>query len=728
MKTLLFSIIFLFTIGVYAQNVHVYSNESIQAAINEAQSGDVILIHAGTYSEALNIENRSNLKLTAAGDGEVIIQGDGNRVNTIGIENPSNISVIGLTIKNIRKKAWSTGIAVTGSGSGVTISNNKFTDFSYRSGSWDPSDNPGDNMVGVNPLMIAGTETSAPLSDVIIEGNEVSYCITGWNESITVKGNVDGFIVTHNTVHHVTNIAIDAYGLGDWPNAMQARNGEISYNTVYEAKCNYTDNGGIYVDGGKDIVVSNNTIYNSKYGITLGCENQGVVPNGVTSGITIINNLIYGNEKSGIMIGTSGDDDGVQGDVVNCTISGNTFLKNSTTDSWGTEIVLQYCSEISVYNNIFYGLYQPMITEALGVSDNSFGYNNFYNAQGKAPVISKQTNSGWTTLTFQQFKNKNNDQTSFFADPKLANANTANVDARLTSDSPGIDSGSPGYVPLPSETDLNGNMRVHNGRIDIGVYEFGSSAEGDEKEDSAIIVDGQLNDWSVIESVDVKNDQTAQWLKVYEDNNNLYFAVKGTGMNSSNYHFYINSDNNYATGYKISEFNKSGAEYMIENGALYQYTGNGTSWGWSSLGSVASAKSAKVTEVSVPKSMLSLSGTFLTGYADISDGWSTVSTLGFAPYALSGKATGREAFLGNKKTNAIIYPNPVRDVLTINLGEYEGEAQLYLYDINGRLLLKEATDKSIYFITNEMQQLSSPAILKVVKEGDTETFKILIVK
>ena len=906
MKTYLLLLFFLFPIGIYAQNIHVYPNESIQQAINNAQSGDVILIHAGVYTEAVSIVNRTNLTLSSAGDGTVILQGDGNRVNTIEIDNPTNISVTGLTIKNIRKQAWSTGIAVVGSGSGITITNNKFTDFSYHPGAWDASDNPGDNIEGVNPLMVAGTETSAPLSDVLIDGNEVSYCITGWNESITVKGNVDGFTVTNNTVHHVTNIAIDAYGLGDWPNAMQARNGQISHNTVYEAKCNYTDNGGIYVDGGKDIVISNNTIYNSIYGITVGCENQGNVANGVTSGITIINNLVYNNDQAGLMVGTSGDDDGLQGEVTNCYISGNTFLKNSTTDSWGSELVLQYCNQISVYNNIIYGLYQPMITEALGVTNNEFGYNAFYNSTGMSPIISKQTASGWTSVTFQQFKNNNNDQSSFFADPLLVNADISTIDVHLSTSSPCIDGGSPSYIPIPGEIDLDGEARIHNGRLDIGADEFGSSTpsslpspwqtadignvqiegsavyndgsftlegagndiwgEQDQfrymyqtisgdgtmivkinsltntnawtkagimlrdnlspsaahsflaltpsngvafqhrasegagsnhqaggngttplwlklvrsgssftgytsnngstwtlvgnqninmnndiyiglaltshdntqlsvasfseltistTDEISITIDGNLDDWATISPLDAKDNQTAQWLKVHGSESDIFFSIKGSGMNSSNYHLYINGDDDSSTGYQITDFAESGAEYMIENGTLYQNTGNGNSWARNNIGTVSSAKSATATEVRVSRSQLSLANNFLTGYADLSSSWSTISTLGFSSYNLAEETAARKASSHSPNSGTIIYPNPVRDVLTINLGEYDGETQVYLYDINGRLLLQEATQKALYFITAEIQQLNAPAILKIVKDGSSETFKVL---
>jgi parallel beta-helix repeat protein/predicted outer membrane repeat protein len=45
-------------------------------------------------------------------------------------------------------------------------------------------------------------------------------------------------------------------------------------------------------------------------------------------------------------------------------------------------------------------------------------------------------------------------------------------DYHLLPESPCIDAGDPSYVPEPNETDLDGNPRVINGRIDMGAYEY----------------------------------------------------------------------------------------------------------------------------------------------------------------------------------------------------------------------------------------------------------------
>ena len=57
-------------------------------------------------------------------------------------------------------------------------------------------------------------------------------------------------------------------------------------------------------------------------------------------------------------------------------------------------------------------------------------------------------------------------------EPDDPNAVWLDGDYHLLAGSPCIDTGDPNYVPEPNETDLDGNPRVVNGRIDMGAYEF----------------------------------------------------------------------------------------------------------------------------------------------------------------------------------------------------------------------------------------------------------------
>jgi uncharacterized protein YjdB len=481
-KQLMTLLLLLISSSLFAADIHVYSGGSIQNAVNSAASSDRVVIHAGTYSQNVSIVSRTNLTITSAGDGEVIIQGNGTDANTFWVQNSSSITISYLTIKNTRKLVWSVGISVIGTGNNIQIIGNKLTDISYRSGAYDPTDNPdnhGAQFQGVNAISVTGDNASTAITNVIIRDNEVSYCMTGWSEAIALKGNVNGFTVENNKVHHITNIGIDAFGLGTYPTITtnnQARNGTIIKNEVYNCICNYTDNGAIYVDGGLSISIMNNKVYNSKYGITIGCENQMNKPDGATEFIEVRNNLVYNNSRAGIMVGTGGDDDGQQGITRNCKVTGNTFVKNATSDQWASEVMLQNANNIEFYNNIFYGLWPQIGTVNNGSVSNTFGHNIFFSGTGVTVSFSKQTGtSTWTSQTFAQFKADHSDASSTSVDPRLVNAAIGSLDAHLQSTSPAINSGKPGFATIANEKDIDGQNRIAGGTVDIGIDESGST-------------------------------------------------------------------------------------------------------------------------------------------------------------------------------------------------------------------------------------------------------------
>lgn len=457
------------------------ASNPIQTALNGANAGDRIVIHAGTYPENISIVGKTNLTITSFGDGEVIILGNGNDDHTFWIQNSSSITISNLTIKNQRKLIWSTGITVTGTGNNIQIIGNKLTDISYRSGAFDATDNPDNHnahFAGVNAISVVGDNAGTAITNVIIKDNEVSYCMTGWSEAIALKGNVNGFTVENNKVHHITNIGIDAFGLGEFPaitSNNQARNGTIIRNEVYNCICNYTDNGGIYVDGGLNIAIMNNKVYNNVFGITIGCENQMNKPDGATESIEVRNNLVYNNRMAGIMVGTGGDDDGLQGITRYCKVTGNTFVKNGTGNQYASEFVLQNAHHIEFYNNIFYGLWPQIGSVALGTSSNTFGQNIFYSGSAVTVTFSKETSSGWGNQSFAAFKTDHSDASSTSVDPKLVNATIASLDAHLQSTSPAINAGKPGFVLIANEKDLDLQSRVAGSGIDIGVDEYGST-------------------------------------------------------------------------------------------------------------------------------------------------------------------------------------------------------------------------------------------------------------
>ncbi len=130
------------------------------------------------------------------------------------------------------------------------------------------------------------------MNNVAVVNNEVSYCITGWSEGIALKGNITNFNiegVIH--AHHITNIGIDVLGIGlpirTSPPITSHPTAPSKEHRLTIGICNYIDNGAIYADGAMNVLIANNKVYNSKFGITVGCENQINKPNASSSGIHV---------------------------------------------------------------------------------------------------------------------------------------------------------------------------------------------------------------------------------------------------------------------------------------------------------------------------------------------------------------------------------------------------------------------------------------------------------
>ena len=614
---------------VFAVDRHVYAPASIQTQINACVTGDRVVVHTGTYSQSVVIANKNGITLTSAGDGVVTIAGDGSAVHTIYVENSSTLTISGLTIKNTRKQAWSTGITVIGSGSNLTISGNKITEVSYVNKSWDPTDNPGNSGVGANGIAIIGDNAATSLSNVSVINNEVSYCITGWSEGIALKGNINGFNIEGNNVHHITNIGIDILGLASYPNITtnnQPSNGTIKGNTAYNCICNYTDNGAIYADGGMNVLISNNKVYNSKFGITIGCENQINKASATSSGIHVRNNLVYNNSLAGIVMGSNGVNNGsVQGNVTYSSITGNTLIKNASSDQWASEIVLQHANNIECANNILYGRYTQMFTVATGVSAINSRANCYYNPTAGFNA-SQQTGSGsWTGLSLAAFKTFSNDSgadQSVFADPMITSSVETSPDPHLLSGSPCINTGKIGFSPMSGEVDYDGQPRLNGARVDIGVDETGAASTC-----PAIVINGNLADWNNIAAITTATGQTAVSLKLANNNQQLFLSVAGNGMDNAQYQVFLNTDNNNTTGYQDNQYNASGADYLIENGLLYKYNGTG-GWSWVAVSATINvSKSATVTELSINRSAFtSLNTGVSVAYKDMTN-WVTQSKL-----------------------------------------------------------------------------------------------------
>jgi len=164
-----------------------------------------------------------------------------------------------------------------------------------------------------------------------------------------------------------------------------------------------------------------------------------------------------------------------------------------------------------------------------------------------------------------------------------------------------------------------------DGWITLGNVEVKKSFET-----SKITIDGKLDDWSWIDPIDVKTEQSVHEMKAFGDNEYLYLSIAGSNLGPA-FKIYLDTDNNANTGSQLVDFNTSGAEFCLHNSSLSVWTGSE----WSDISSnVKVSVNSSATEIQIPKSSLAQLGkTINIAYLDIDANATTVSFIGFSSFS-----------------------------------------------------------------------------------------------
>ena len=451
---------------------------TIQHAASSVQAGSTVYVRAGTYSESVTLGASGS-----AGLGPIIFQsypGETAIVDGTGLTPPSNVhglfnitnlsyvTIQGFEIRNYATSssgAYPAGIWITGAGSNIQILNNlvhNITTSSEKNGS-------------AYGIAVYGTSGTASIDSITISGNQVYNLKTGQSESVNVDGNVTNFAITNNIIHDNDNIGIDAIGFeGVAPSGSvdYARNGVITGNTIYNISAianagegkDY-DADGIYVDGGSQILIEQNLIYNVDIGIEMASEHSGHV----SSYVITRNNLVYNSNSVGITIG--GYASGVGG-TDHCTIVNNTLYNNDTKSTGSGEFQIQYKSTNNIFeNNIVYGGSQGLLVNnytGSGNSANVLDYNIYFSPL--ASTAAKFVWSGTTRTGFATYQSATGlDAHSQYVNPQYLSLTTPDLHVQPTS--PAVNAGTNLGPSLEGTLDFAGNPRVAGGNIDIGAYE-----------------------------------------------------------------------------------------------------------------------------------------------------------------------------------------------------------------------------------------------------------------
>jgi len=451
---------------------------TVQAGLDAAQPGDVVEVcqAGGPYFEKIVFPASGSagggfISLEPCAGDKPVLDGTGVAgANMVLITSRSYVRVRGFEIRNNFGVNDGSGIRVIGAGSHIEIFDNEIHDIR------------GQDAMGIT---VYGTEPTA-ISELTIDGNEIHDCDPFRSEAVVLNANVTNFAVTNNVVRDVNNIGIDFIGgetdINPDP-SLVARNGVCRGNTVIRANEQGGGfAGGIYVDGGRDVIVERNVVTGSDLGIEIGAENAGIV----TSNVVVRNNFVYANDKVGIVFG--GFSAGV-GRVRDSFFTNNTTFANDTLQEGFGELWIQYAENNSVRNNIFFGTGAvPLTYSGNGNVGNSLDYNLWYSATAGAPefVWRNTSYSGFAAFQLGSAQDAN----GMTADPMLVSGATG--DLHLSPLSPAINAGDPAFAAAAGELDFDGEPRLNGQRVDIGADETtvcgdGSIDLGEECDDGNLI-------------------------------------------------------------------------------------------------------------------------------------------------------------------------------------------------------------------------------------------------
>lgn len=409
---------------------------TLEKAASEAKAGSTVFIRKGTFNEKLVVTHSGTKskpiifraykkeKVVLSGKNVKNVQGD---TSLVTINNKNYVTITGLTIQDLKTTLTDEtvmGIYVTGSSSHITLKNNHVRRIETHA-------KEGNG----HGIAIYGT---GPMKDITIIGNTVENLKLGSSETVVLNGNINGFKVENNLVRRSDNIGIDLIGyegVSTDKKADYVRNGVVKNNEVYEissygnpAYGEEYSAGGIYIDGGKNITIEGNTIYNCDIGIEATSEHAGKYADQVS----IINNTVYNNVFTGISIG--GYDEN-RGGTSNSTIAQNIIYRNDTKGLEGGQLLLQHDTKNNVIKNniLTAGPSRLFIVNYFTTNQaNKLKRNVFHKEKGKAGFWV------WKEEEYTSFPEfiaaSKSDMQSIYVDPQYVNENK--YDFRLKKDSP----------------------------------------------------------------------------------------------------------------------------------------------------------------------------------------------------------------------------------------------------------------------------------------------------
>ena len=460
---------------------------TIQYAVNQLNAGDTLSVHEGIYNESITFTNSGNSingfivirnieNENPVIDGTGLVQSIDYPQGLIRIFDKNYLKIIGFEIRNLITSIpnhFPAGIWISGSSNHIELLNNSVHSIEQNG-----------NDAGAHGIAVYGTNSTSSINNIVIDGNEIYNCKLGWSESLVLNGNVEQFVIRNNIIRDNNNIAFDFIGhegVCPAPEFDQARNGIVAGNTAYNidsrgnpAYGTDASAGGIYIDGGKNIIIERNEVYNCNLGIEIASEHQ----NKSTSGIILRNNFIHHNDAVGLSFGGY---DELRGITEQCFIVNNTFILNNYENfDWGAEMLMQYyCINNVIKNNIVLGSVNvPLLSDQTGTgSGNIFNYNLYY-----CNGLPLWEWAGLSINSFLEYQSQSTQEAnSLFSDPLFVGGNY--FSPQIEEASPVKDKGENIGNLIIGEKDFFLNSRIIGSTVDIGSVEIstGTAVENENK-------------------------------------------------------------------------------------------------------------------------------------------------------------------------------------------------------------------------------------------------------
>jgi hypothetical protein len=274
----------------------------IQAVVNQAQSGDTIIVAPGIYNEQVTINNvghdRNNLTLEGSGQNFTFIQAPSTLTGSnaiVDVDGSQGVTIEGFTIEGPSGTAYSGGslygVRVEGGGS-ATITQNHITN----------------------------------IEDTPFNGAQEGIAIDVGRQSDGTTGTA---VISYNT--------IDNYQKGGILVDNAGSSAEIMYNTIIGAgPTSLIAQNGIQISRGATATVSYNDVSNNEY--TPSPQSTGILVYDDDSTVTITNNTLANNDYdiSFYDVHATSSDHVNFNTIVASTVAGLDFEGDTSADSTGT--------------------------------------------------------------------------------------------------------------------------------------------------------------------------------------------------------------------------------------------------------------------------------------------------------------------------------------------------------------------------------------------------------